>query len=517
MSDFKTLMEVDKDRLHLSVPITKIDVQNRRVSGFATLDNIDLQDDIVPLDASIAAFESFRGNIREMHQPVAVGSMVSFQPDEYFDAESGQTYKGIYVSVYVSKGAQDTWEKVLDKTLTGFSIGGDIGKYEDIFVGNLETPVRLIKEFRLSELSLVDSPANQFANILSIEKGIATGFVSKAIIESVYWCAKEDIVRISTDANATCPQCDAAMQNIGFVESDDKEKRNVIKGLLASTKKALDPIFEGTFVKHNGAYSKVERLVHEGSVKLSSSDDTLIATESDPVAIMKTFSETYGIIVPTGHRIIMNTSSLEKVNAIIKSNVKEEQSMGTETTIVVDEQDMSLIKADGAIDNQVEPEPQTGFAVEEKTAADAPKSPDSPDEPATTAAEDAAEDAADEKNKEEAKKSAGGNGYNDDLTKATHKAVTEMAEQMSTTFKSLEETIKALNARMDGVEKSVSGEVAAVKATNDEFGKRVDAVEGATAFRKSADIGDIVQQEPLQKADQPLWGGRFLNSSDLIN
>lgn len=515
MPEFKTLMEVDKDRLHLSVPITKVDVENRRVSGFATLDNIDLQDDIVPLDASLQAFESFRGNIREMHQPVAVGKMISFQPDQYYDPDSGQTYKGIYVSVYVSKGAQDTWEKVLDKTLTGFSIGGDIGKYEDIFVGNLETPVRLIKEFRLSELSLVDSPANQFANILSIEKGVASGYVSKAVIENVYWCAKDDVVRISTDASAACPQCDANMQSIGFVESDDKEKRNVIKGLLADTKRSLEPIFEGTFIKHNDSYGKIEQLILDGSVRLSTGEDVLVATENDPVAVIKTFSETCGIIVPTGHRIIKNVSSLVKVNAIIKSNVKEEQSMGnTENTIVVDETDLSLIKSVHGNEEQVNPDPQAGFEAEEKTAADAPKSPDSPDEP-TDPAEDAAEDAA-EGETEETKKSAGGNGYSDDL-KATHKAITDMAEKMADTLKSLEETVKSLNARMDGVEKSVTGEVASVKATYDEFGKRVDAVEKDTAFRKSADIGDIVQHEPLQKVDEPLWGGRFLNNSDLFS
>jgi hypothetical protein len=58
-------------------PLAKVDVERRTVSGFATLDNVDKQADIVTTEASLKAFSKFRGNIREMHQPTAVGKMVS--------------------------------------------------------------------------------------------------------------------------------------------------------------------------------------------------------------------------------------------------------------------------------------------------------------------------------------------------------------------------------------------------------------------------------------------------------
>jgi len=64
--------------LRLSMPIAKIDKERRTVSGFATLDNVDRQGDIVPAEASVKAFEKFRGNIREMHDDKkAVGKLVS--------------------------------------------------------------------------------------------------------------------------------------------------------------------------------------------------------------------------------------------------------------------------------------------------------------------------------------------------------------------------------------------------------------------------------------------------------
>ena len=47
----------------------------------------------------------------------------------------------------------------------------------------------------------------------------------------------------------------------------------------------------------------------------------------------------------------------------------------------------------------------------------------------------------------------------------------------------------------------------------EEFGKRVDKVEDATAFRKSGDLGEVAQ-EKVEKTES-LWGGRFLTVTDL--
>jgi len=129
----KAQWTTEGDNVRFSMPIGKIDQERRIVSGFATLDNVDKQNDIVTTEASMNAFKKFRGNIREMHQPSAVGKVVSFKEDRYFDPQTKKFYGGVYVSAYVSKGAQNTWEKVLDGTLTGFSIGGNITKSDDEF------------------------------------------------------------------------------------------------------------------------------------------------------------------------------------------------------------------------------------------------------------------------------------------------------------------------------------------------------------------------------------------------
>ena len=120
MTIIKAHWDTEGDSVRLSMPFAKVYKDRRMVSCFATLDNVDKQNDIVTTEASLDAFSRFRGNIREMHQPSAVGKMVSFKQDKYFDQETKKFYSGVYVSAYVSKGAQDTWEKVLDGTYTGF-------------------------------------------------------------------------------------------------------------------------------------------------------------------------------------------------------------------------------------------------------------------------------------------------------------------------------------------------------------------------------------------------------------
>jgi hypothetical protein len=151
------------ENFNLSFPIDMIKKEERIVSGIATADNIDKSGDVVEFNASLEAFKNWGGNIREMHHPIAVGKAISYEPVE-ITSEDGEKYKAIKVSAYISKGAQDTWEKVLDGTLKAFSIGGKIMEKaestEKMFRGR---PVNVIKKYTLGELSLVDNPANALA------------------------------------------------------------------------------------------------------------------------------------------------------------------------------------------------------------------------------------------------------------------------------------------------------------------------------------------------------------------
>jgi hypothetical protein len=241
------------DNLHLSIPFTKVNRENRTVSGFATLDNVDQTGDVVTAEASVKAFENFRGNLREMHQSIAVGKVVSFKPETYYDQKSQTFYNGVYVTSYISKGAQDTWEKVLDGTLSGFSIGGKIKESDNEVNKSTGEAVRFIKDYDLVELSIVDSPANELCNILSIEKVngqmIYKGLATSVVTENIFYCEDSDSVFMSTEKTFDSPISGKPAALIGWVESSDINKSKEIDKILASFKKSRLPLPETQLAK----------------------------------------------------------------------------------------------------------------------------------------------------------------------------------------------------------------------------------------------------------------------------
>jgi hypothetical protein len=444
----------DGDNVRLSMPIGKVDKERRIVSGFATLDNVDKQGDVVDTSASLSAFKNFRGNLREMHQPSAVGKIVSFKEDKYFDPGTKKFYSGVYVSAYVSKGAQDAWEKVLDGTYSGFSIGGNIKKFDDEYNEGMDKAVRIIKEYELHELSLVDNPANQFANIFSIEKvnGETTidGYLSKTEIDNVFWDSENDMVLLSDSDTAVSPTSGKPMQNIGFVEKTDSDNSDVIKFLVDSAKgintieitKEVSPMTDAT----NEA---VEVAVEETVVEEAAVEESQVAPEAD--------------------------TTVESAEASVEKAAKSDDMDEDDKE---DEDEMSKSKDKKSYD-------------EDEDEMSKAKSTMPEDEDKTEVAK------------------------SDDGFEA---AIADVKDTVSKAFSDLTETVKSLYEHVSELSKSldaVKNDVTASKTVFDEFGKRVDAVVADTAFRKSGDVGDIVQ-EPEVKVQKSLWGGRFLTNNDLF-
>jgi uncharacterized protein YukE len=225
---FKAHFESDDSNLRFTMPIAKVDAERRIVSGFATLDNIDRQGDRLLSEASREAFENFRGNVRLMHQPIPAGKVISFKENTFYDPNTKKTYSGVFVDAYISKGAESVWQMVVDGTLTGFSIGGRIIDSEPMVDEESQEQIRLVKKYELMELSLVDSPANQFANILSIQKVndelIASGIATTFSVENIFWCQDDQIAIPDPSESIDCSICHKTMTNIGWVESTDPSK-----------------------------------------------------------------------------------------------------------------------------------------------------------------------------------------------------------------------------------------------------------------------------------------------------
>jgi ribosomal protein L21 len=419
--------------------------ETRTVSGFATLDNVDQTGDVVTAEASIKAFESFRGNLREMHQPLAVGKVVSFKPETYYDQKSKEFYNGVYVTSYISKGAQDTWEKVLDGTLSGFSIGGKIKESDNEMNKATGETVRFIKDYDLIELSIVDSPANEMCNIISIEKMngqlVFKGMAADVVTENIFYCEESDSVFISTDKTYSSPVTGKEATLIGWVESSDINKSKEIDKILASFKKSRVPL--------------------------------------------------------PGIQTIAKQVNVQGGNEVEKLNVKAEDStVVTAETAIVEE---TVVASDAPA---VEDAPNTDNSVEDADSASVNvfKSVDAPQAEAAVEEPDFAKMLVDLKG-----------FFADTLSKATEANAVQVSE-IKETVETFSKSVNAQITELAEKHSALSAAVTEIKGTIDGVQKRVDAVEGDTAIKKSSDLGGSV----APAVNKSKWNGSFLGSVNEI-
>ncbi|MGV1045476.1 XkdF-like putative serine protease domain-containing protein [Limnohabitans sp.] len=149
--------------------ICKVDDEKRMVYGYASTEAMDVQGEIVTKDAMAAALEDYMrfANIREMHQPSAVGVAKSAEIDD----------KGTFISAHVVDDS--AWSKVKAGVYKGFSIGGKA----------LEKVDNVINALRLTEISLVDRPANPEA-LITLWKA-----------DAVEHCAEEAVTQLAAMLN----------------------------------------------------------------------------------------------------------------------------------------------------------------------------------------------------------------------------------------------------------------------------------------------------------------------------
>ena len=436
----------DGQNIHLAVPFTKVNRENRTVSGFATLDNIDQTGDVVTAEASLNAFNSFRGNIREMHSSVAVGKMISFKPETYYDPKTQEFYNGVFVTTYISKGAQDTWEKVLDGTLSGFSIGGKIKESDNEMNKATGQTVRFIKSYDLVELSIVDSPANEMCNIISIEKMngqfIFKGMATEVVTENIFYCEDSDSVFISTDKTYSSPVTGKDATLIGWVESSDHNKSKEIDKVLASFKKSRVPLpATQTIAKQANVQggNEVEKL------NVKAEDSAVVSADTETVE--ETMTEAVADVVEEAPATDSVADADSASVDVFKSEVVEE----TPATDLVEEPDFAKMLVD-----------LKGF-------------------------------------------------FADTLSKATEANATQVSE-IKETVETFSKGVTAQITELAEKHSSLSAAVTEIKGAIDGVQKRVDAVEGETAIKKSSDLGGSV----APAVNKSKWNGSFLGSVNEI-
>jgi len=200
--------------MRIFVPLEKCDAEKRLAIGYASTPALDSQGEIVKREAVEAALPDYMrfANVREMHQPSAVGVA----------QEAGVDARGLHIAAKVVD--DDAWEKVKQGVYKGFSIGGRVTSRDP-------ADHRIITGIELIEISLVDRPANPEAIIDVYKASLAKEGRrnSEADLERI-----QRVHDASVELGATCVHASAA-EPAKFVQSGDlaKHASNVLERSFA--------------------------------------------------------------------------------------------------------------------------------------------------------------------------------------------------------------------------------------------------------------------------------------------
>ena len=137
---------------------------NRLVKGFATVEIVDRQNEIVPIEAFTNAMLTYMKNggiILYGHENKPVGKVVQWEVMNK-DTEMVDVPAISIVGIINgdSKLADTVWDKIKKHEITGFSIGGMRLESEFREHPVSKQQVRVLKKLELNEISLVGIPAN---------------------------------------------------------------------------------------------------------------------------------------------------------------------------------------------------------------------------------------------------------------------------------------------------------------------------------------------------------------------
>jgi HK97 family phage prohead protease len=201
------------------IPLTKVDDEQRMVYGYASTETIDSQGEVVERAAIEAALPDYMkfANIREMHTMSAVGVAKSAEVDE----------KGLYIGAKVVD--ETAWMKVKEGVYKGFSIGGRaLSKMDGV-----------IKSLRLSEISLVDRPANPECVIDAWKADtLDEPAPEPEKVEKGVWNVQRLVEALQTVRSA-CESCDYETKNGEHSTELNQEMRATLSALASVTQRYL--------------------------------------------------------------------------------------------------------------------------------------------------------------------------------------------------------------------------------------------------------------------------------------
>lgn len=246
------------------------------VTGYASSEDVDSQGEIVTAEAMKAALPDYMkfANIREMHQPKAAGVALEAEVQE-----DGRTWLMAHIV------DEDAVKKVQMQVYKGFSIGGRI-------TGRDETNKSIITGLRLSEISLVDRPANSQA-IFSMGKIDLEPSLSKGM----YLIAQLAVILDSLNCLRQSSEWEEMM------EGDDSEVpaqlkevvgnlSGVLRDMVAEETEELTSADEPTTIILAASTDELEKAEHSINLeKMAKLEDRLTKLASENKSLQKRVEE----------------------------------------------------------------------------------------------------------------------------------------------------------------------------------------------------------------------------------
>jgi phage head maturation protease len=208
---------------NLYFELRKSDDDERMVYGYASTEALDSDGEVISKEAMQGAWNEYMeyGNVREMHRPSAVGVVKEFNHDPL----------GTWIGAKVVD--DKAWAKVKEGVYKGFSVGGKKTSQKGSTITGM----------RLSEISLVDRPANPDAKIeiwkaaavnetddvARLVRGLADA-IQKHAGEETMSEEVEEVVEKAEDAPAVVEEVEKAE-----IASSDEINQEFIKAIASMT------------------------------------------------------------------------------------------------------------------------------------------------------------------------------------------------------------------------------------------------------------------------------------------
>jgi HK97 family phage prohead protease len=205
---------IEMNSMHMDIKggfdvINKAEDSRRIIAGYASVIETDKDNDIIPKGTLQAGIESLLrdseySNLMLIHQNIQIGKIIK----GYGNLSTHVDDNGLFIVAEIRKDldtSNKVWDKIMDGTLNGFSIAGEILLSHDEC--DERQCVKVIDKLNIFEVSVCDKPVNSKSGFVVVSKG-----ESLPIADLCNYVIKNEDIQMAKDkevaAEENCEECE---------------------------------------------------------------------------------------------------------------------------------------------------------------------------------------------------------------------------------------------------------------------------------------------------------------------